>query len=302
MSRIHDGHVDLVRRLPSRLARTKSSDPMAISALNPGTATKMNGGTVTWRRYADLVAVSAIRALKVRYRGSILGIYWSLSNPLLMTAIYSAIFGTAFARYYGGSIANYVLAVFTGLSVLNFFSQSTTTALSSIAGNGGLLNKIALPPSIFPVASVVAAMFQMVAGTLPLLIIVTFVTSHSIVNVAALFVPLIGLALLSFGMSMAVAALYVYFRDLSYIYELVVFMLWFTSPIFYPTSIVPPAVRVYLRFNPLATIMESVRQIALSGDTPSLQAMVRAVVAGIVVAVAGLGLYASLRRGFMDLI
>lgn len=275
---------------------------MGISEISPGSGKRLGVEAVTWRRYRDLVAVTAIRSLKVRYRGSILGIYWSLSNPLLMTVIYAAIFGTAFARYYDGSIVNYVLACFTGLSVLNFFSQSTSMALSSIVGNGGLLNKLALPPSIFPVANVVAAMFQMAAGTLPLLLIVTFVTSHSILNVFALFVPLFGLALLSFGVAMAVSGWYVYFRDLSYLYELVVFVLWFTSPIFYPASIVPAGVRVYLRLNPLAIIMDSVRQIALSGGAPSLHQMALAVAAGLAATVCGLLIYVSIRRGFMDLI
>lgn len=275
---------------------------MGISEISPRSPRWLGIEDVTWRRYRDLVAVTAIRSLKVRYRGSILGVYWSLSNPLLMTVIYAAIFGSAFSRYYGGSIVNYVLACFTALSVLNFFSQSTSMALSSIAGNGGLLNKLALPPSIFPVANLVAAMFQMVAGTLPLLLIVTFVTSHSILNVLALFVPLLGLVLLSFGVAMAVSAWYVYFRDLSYLYELVVFVLWFTSPVFYPASIVPAAVRVYLRLNPLAIIMESVRQISLSGALPSLNQMALSVAAGVVAAACGLGVYVSMRRGFMDLI
>ena len=93
-----------------------------------------------------------------------------------------------------------------------------------------------------------------------------------------------------------------YFRDLSYLYELVVFVLWFTSPVFYPASIVPAAVRVYLRLNPLAIIMESVRQISLSGALPSLNQMALSVAAGVVAAACGLGVYVSMRRGFMDLI
>ena len=240
--------------------------------------------------------------LKVRYRGSILGVYWSLSNPLLMTLIYTAIFGTAFASYYGGSIVNYVLAVFTGLAVLNFFSQTTSTALPSVVGNGGLLNKIALPPSIFPVATIAAGTFQMCVGVLPLLMVVAAVTSHSPLNVIALLVPMIALILLSLGFALAVSAAYVYFRDLSYIYELVIFVIWFTSPIFYPAAIVPAAVRVYLKFNPLATIIECVRQIALSGMRPSVHIMAYALLAGAVSALVGIGFYAANRRGFMDLI
>ena len=78
---------------------------------------------VGMERYLDLVRILSSRTLKTRYRGSILGVYWSLSNPLLMTGIYSAIFGTAFSAYYGHSVLRYVLATFTGLAVLNIFLE-----------------------------------------------------------------------------------------------------------------------------------------------------------------------------------
>ncbi|MFM7370584.1 MAG: ABC transporter permease, partial [Sphaerospermopsis kisseleviana] len=97
------------------------------------------------QRYWELLQVLVSRTLKVRYRGSFLGVYWSLLNPLIMTGLYTAIFGVTFASYYGNSIINYVLAAFTGLVVINFFSASTSQALVSVVNNGALLNKIQLP-------------------------------------------------------------------------------------------------------------------------------------------------------------
>ncbi len=251
--------------------------------------------------YRDLVVANAVRSLKVRYRGSILGVFWSLSNPLLMTLVYTAIFGGAFSAYYG-SLFNYVLACFCGLAMLNFFSGSTSMALPSIVNNGGLLNKLALPPSIFPVSTIAAATFQLGIGVLPLLIAVTVWTSHDLLNVIALFVPIASIVLFSAGLALGMSALYVYFRDLSYMYELIVFVLWITSPIFYPAALVPAALRTYLQWNPLAAIIESVRQIALSGHTPSLHAMAAAVIASLVVFCIGTFGYVTLRRGMMDLV
>ena len=114
----------------------------------------------TARRYYELLSVLVERNLKGRYRGSFLGVYWSLLNPVIMTALYTAIFGTVFASYFDNSIVNYVLAAFTGLVVINFFNASTNQALPSIVGNGSILNKIRLPVSIFPVSMVVANIFQ----------------------------------------------------------------------------------------------------------------------------------------------
>jgi len=273
----------------------------AVSSEQPGAA-QLFALSPAVRRYRDLVFVNAVRSLKVRYRGSFLGIYWSLSNPILMTLVYTTIFGSAFASYYGGSLLQYVLSCFTGLVILNFFSGSTSMALPTIVGNSGLLNKIALPPSVFPVSMIAAQTFQLCIGALPLLAIVTLVTSGNAVNVLALFVPLAGMVLLSLGFALAVSALFAYFRDLPYMYELVVFAMWITSPIFYPSAFVPERVRVYLQFNPLATIIESVRQIALSGTRPSLHLMAASLFAGALAFVVGASIFFCLRKRLMDLI
>ena len=124
------------------------------------------------KRYWDLLSVLVPQNLKVRYRGSLLGIYWSLLNPIIMTVLYSTIFGTTFAVYYDNSIVNYVLAAFTGLLVVNFFNASTTQALTSIVENGSLLNKIRLPVPVFPIAMIGANIFQFMVGSFPLLAIV----------------------------------------------------------------------------------------------------------------------------------
>jgi lipopolysaccharide transport system permease protein len=258
--------------------------------------------TVTWRRYRDLVVVNAVRSLKVRYRGSILGVFWSLSNPLIMTMVYTLIFGSAFRKYYDDSIIDYILAVFTGLAFLNFFSGASSMALRSIVTNGTLMNKIALPPSIFPVSMVAAETFQLCAGVLPLLAIVALLISHDPLNAVALLVPAVALVLMSLGFALASSAIYVHFRDTSYLYELVVFVLWITTPIFYPSALVPETVRGYLAFNPLAVIVESARQIALSGARPSFHLMGGALLTGAIVFAVGLGVYVALRRNFMDLV
>jgi ABC-type polysaccharide/polyol phosphate export permease len=215
--------------------------------------------------------------------------------------VYTAIFGAAFSTYYG-SILNYVLACFAGLAFLNFFSSSTSMALPSIVSNGGLLNKLALPPSVFPVSTIAAATFQLLVGVLPLLAIVSLFTSHDPLNAVALLVPALAIVMFSLGFALAVSALYVYFRDLSYLYELIVFVLWITSPIFYPAALVPAAVRQYLAYNPLSTIIECVRQIALSGMRPSFHLMGAAVLAASIVLALGVLTYASMRDRFMDLI
>jgi ABC-type polysaccharide/polyol phosphate export permease len=255
-----------------------------------------------FHHYWELLQVLVARNLKVRYRGSILGVYWSLLNPLLMTGLYTAIFGTTFSSYYNNSIKNYVLAVFTGLVVINFFSACTTQALWSVVNNGALLNKIALPTSVFPTSMIAANTFQFAVGVLPLLAIMTLINSKSFLNVLVLFLPLIALTLVCIGIGLLVSALFVFFRDLPYFYELIVFVLWLSSPIFYPAAIVPDTVKAYLIFNPLLPVIESIRQITLSGMQPDFALIKQALLTGVISWALGLTCFRMWRHSFMDLL
>lgn len=254
------------------------------------------------QRYWELIYVLVKRNLKVRYRGSVLGVYWSLLNPLIMTGLYTAIFGAAFAAYYNNSIINYVLAAFTGLVVVNFFSASTSQALASVVGNGALLNKIRLPISIFPVSMIAANVFQFTVGALPLLVVMTLINSKSLINVFALIFPFLSLILVCSGVGFFVSALYVFFRDLPYFYELVVFVLWLSSPVFYPAAIVPKQVKAFLGLNPLSPIIESLRQITLSSNLPDLSLLLSTMLSSVIIFVLGWTCFQLWRHQFMDLL
>jgi lipopolysaccharide transport system permease protein len=254
------------------------------------------------RRYLELMRVLVVRNLKVRYRGSLLGVYWSLLNPLIMTGVYTLIFGTAFSSYYSNSIIRYMLEAFAGLAVINFFSASTTQALTSIVANGSMMNKIRLPPSIFPVSMVAANIFQFTVGTLPLLAIMAIATSGQLVNVVALLLPLLALVCASAGVGLLLSCLFVFFRDLIHLYELVLFLVLISSPIFYPEEIVPASVRSLLSLNPLFPIIQSLRQIALSGFLPDLHLVSQSILSGILVLMIGLVCFQRCRHQFMDLL
>jgi len=254
------------------------------------------------QRYIDILRILVERNLKVRYRGSVLGVYWSLLNPLIMTGVYAAIFGAAFAEYYNDSIVSYTLAAFTGMVVINFFSSSTAQALSSIVNSGSLLNKMSLPMSAFPVSTIAANVYQLCLGTLPLLAIASLIFSGSLVNVLALLIPLFGLIMVCTGVGLLVAALNVFFRDLPYFYELVTFGLWISSPIFYPSEIVPEQIRAFLVFHPISPIIESVRQIVLSGNPPDYSLMIPPLISGVLLSVLGAFSFQWLKSQFMDLL
>lgn len=254
------------------------------------------------QRYGDLLRVLVRRNLKVRYRGSFLGAYWSLLNPLIMTGLYTMIFGSVFASHYGNSIIKYILAAFTGLVVVNFFSAATTQALVSVVGNGVLLNKVRLPVSIFPMSAIMANGFQFIISSLPLLAIVTLISSQNIINLFALTIPVLALLMVSAGFGFLTSALYVFFRDLPYFYELFVFVLWISSPVFYPEDIVPAQLKPFLVLNPLFPIIASIRHIAVLGGLPDLHLLFGSLLSGIIILGLGWGCFQWWRSQFMDLL
>ncbi|WP_373541348.1 ABC transporter permease [Chamaesiphon sp.] len=257
------------------------------------------------KRYIELVYVLAKREVKVRYRGSFLGVYWSLFNPLMMTGLYAIIFGAAFKKYYHESLWEYMLAAFTGLTVIQFYNASTSQALVSIVSNDSLLNKVKLPISIFPVSTIVANTFQLLIGMLPLLVIVSVFLSpnpSSFINIIAIPIPLLGLILISTGIGFLTSSLFVFFRDLPFLYELVQFVILMGSPTFYPAEIVDPKIRPFLTLNPLYPVIESLRQIVLSGNPPDLTLMIRSLLSGIIILGIGWVCFTWLRPKFMDLL
>jgi len=253
-------------------------------------------------RYWELLRVLVKRNIGSRYRGSLLGVYWSLLSPIIMTGLYAAIFKKSFKQYYDNSTLEYLLAAFTGLVVIQFYNSATSQALASIVSNGRLLNKVKLPISIFPLSMVASNVFQLVLGPLPLLLIVTFVRSKSLINILALPLPLIALVLVCAGVGFVLSALYVFFRDLAYFYELLCFIIWIASPVFYPAQIVPNKVRAFLILNPLLPIIESIRQIALSGHSPNFALISQAWISGIIFLIFGWYFFRVCKAKFMDLL
>ena len=255
-----------------------------------------------FHRYWQLLSVLVPQNLNTRYRGSFLGVYWSLLNPLIMTGLYTAIFGTAFASYFNDSIINYIFAAFTGLLVTNFYTSSTTQALSSIVSNGDLLNKIRLPLPVFPVSMIAANVFQFMVGSFPLLAIVTLINSHNIFYVFLILLPFCALTLVCLGVGLFVSALFVFFRDLGYFYEIACFIMWITSPVFYPVEIVPEKIQPFLSINPLVPIIVSLRQISLDGTAPDLHYLIRGFLSGLVLVTLGWLFFRKVQSYFMDLL
>jgi lipopolysaccharide transport system permease protein len=254
------------------------------------------------RRQFDIVRMSAIRQLKARYRGTFLGVLWSFANPILMTALYTALFGTAFSSYYGGSVTRYVFSAFVGVVVVTFFSQTTAEALIGVVSNGGLLNKIAVDPETFPVAAITANTFQHAITTFPIIVILTAALTHDPLRVVLAPIVLAALVALVAGFGLALSACYVFFRDLSHLWGVLSFVFWMTSPVFYPAALVPERIRPWFEINPVGLAIAALRDVSLGRGPIDALLLAKFIVVSLIFVIAGHAIFRATRSRFMDLL
>jgi ABC-2 type transport system permease protein len=203
---------------------------------------------------------------KLRYQGSALGYAWSLLKPLLMFGILYIVF-VKFLRI-GGDVPNYPIYLLFGIVLWNFFTEMTSQSLSSIVGRGDLIRKIRIPRWIIIVSSSISALINL---TLNLAVVGVFMIFSDInIKMSALLLPLIFLQIYLFalGFSLFLSAAYVKYRDVSYIWDVVMQAGFYVTPILYPLSLIPNVTfQKILLLNPMAQAIQEARHALVTQDT-----------------------------------
>ncbi len=225
----------------------------------------LNRAADLMRQYQYLLKTLVVRDFKVRYKASMLGVVWSFLNPLLMTMVYFFVFSTIFQS----SIPNFPVYLMSGIVLFNYFSEATNMAMQSIVGNAGLITKVYMPKYIFPVSKVLSSAINLVISLIPLLLMMAL-TGVSFEKSLLLMPVLIGyLVVFCIGMGLILSACMVYFRDIQFLWGIVLTILNFFSPIFYPESIIPARFAVIYHMNPLYQYLFFMRTITLGGVSPT---------------------------------
>ena len=181
---------------------------------------------------------------------------------IVMSVVFSTIFRS--------DIKNFPMYLITGQVIFSFFSEATNSAMMSIIGNGGLIKKVYIPKYIFPLSKVMFSFSNMIFS-LVAVVIVAIATKLPITPVILLFpLPLIYVFLFSLGIGLLLASYAVFFRDLLHLYGIILLIWTYLTPIFYPITILPPNIRLLLKFNPLYVFISNFREIVLYGNVPSL--------------------------------
>ena len=252
-----------------------------------------------------LIVSLTSREILGRYQGSIVGIMWAFINPLFMLLIYTFIFSVVFkARWTAGSDSKteFALVLFAGLIVFNIFAECITRSPGIITSNVNYVKKVVFPIEILPLVLLATALFHALVSLFIWLLV--YIVLYGLPHVTVLLLPAILLPLLLFivGVSWFLSALGVYLRDLNQFVGMLVTVIMFLSPIFYPISALPEKYQMYLKFNPIAPVIEQVRDVLFWGKCPDITVYFGGLLISATCAVLGLIFFQKTRAGFADVL
>lgn len=257
-----------------------------------------------WRN-RGLIRNLVHREVMGRYKGSMLGIFWSLVTPVLMLAVYTFVFSVVFnARWNAGSESKteFALVLFAGLMMFNLFAECITRATGLVLANVNYVKKVVFPLEVLPWVIMGSALFNFSVSFGVWLI--AYAVLVGVPHWTLILSPLVMLPLVLFvmGLSWALASLGVFLRDVGQIIGIAVQMLMFMTPIFYPASALPERFQLVMFFNPMTPPIEMMRDVMYWGRIPDLELWLAWMLASIVTALLGFAWFQKTRKGFADVL
>lgn len=246
-------------------------------------------------KYRFLLGQLVGRDFKTRYKRSVLGVLWSMLNPLLTMCVQYLVFSNLFKW----DVDNYAVYLLIGTVTFNFFSEATQSALTSITGSASLITKVYVPTYVFPIAKVLSSCINLCFSTLALYLII-FLQGMSL-NVHHLLIPVLYVALIMFscGIGMILSSFMVYFRDTQFLYSVLIVLWMYLTPLFYPVDIIPAEMMGIYAMNPMYQYVTFFRTLVLDAAMPTLAQFGWCFGYGIVFLFVGLVVFRKMKRNFI---
>jgi lipopolysaccharide transport system permease protein len=246
--------------------------------------------------YRELIRILTVSDLKVKYQSSVLGFAWSLLNPLLMMLVLYLVFSNVFKA----NQDYFALYLLIGIVSWRFLANGTSSSMMAIVGKSSLVTKIYIPRQVLVLSTVLSSFISSLLEFLVLFVLIVIFGVKLSPNV--LLFPFIYVIyfVLVYGMSLALAALYVYYRDLNQIWEVLLQLGFFLAPVVYPLTTVPAEYLNIYMLNPVTNIMQIYRDILLYAQTPSLASIVFAMISATISLAAGAAIFKRLERRFAE--
>ena len=247
------------------------------------------------RTYKFMFEELVSRDFKEKYKRTVLGMLWSILSPLLMLLVMRIVF----ANFFGRSIEHYTTYLFCGNLIFSYYRESTTGGMNSLISNAAIITKINVPKYLFLLSKNVASLINF---GLTLIIFFIFCIIDGVTfgwNFFMLLFPIICLVVFNVGMGMVLSALYVFFRDIAYLFEIFNLLLMYCSAIFYQIDTFSPTVQRIFLINPIYTYIHYFRVVVLDGRIPSLQFHGLCIFYAAVMLVIGIFIYKKYNHRFL---
>ncbi len=257
------------------------------------------------RQLRVLVVRMTWRDISSRYKGSVLGVFWSFILPLLTVALYTFLFSYVFkARWseQNAGLSNYALILFAGLILHGFLSDVLIRACSVIRTQSNLVKKVVFPMHALPAVVVFSVAFQMIVSLCVLVVLQLLLNGHLTISALTLPLLLIPLIFLGLGCAWLLGALGVYLQDLGQVIGLVSTALMFSAPILYPIQALPAFIQPWLFLNPLTFLVEQLRAILLFGSMPNWSGLLIYFMISSLILALGWWVFERTKKGFADVL
>ncbi|MDQ3910773.1 MAG: ABC transporter permease [Actinomycetota bacterium] len=280
--------------------------PTKVASAKPTFLGGVFGSLTTLYDKRWLIKYLAQRQWAVRFQGSHLGMFWAFMSPLLNVAMLSLIFskvlGIKFREVTGDPTLNFGLFLYCGQIPFMAFSDALNQGVTVIRKNSSLVRGVVFPLEILPPTAIIASLIQAVFGVAALMTILLVVAERAHLTVLLLPLILVPQLLFTVGLSYLMAVVGTYLPDIRETLRAFVRVIYFITPILWPTGRLPEKWSFIIDYNPLAFLVNSYRALILEGDVPSLQAGINFSLFATGVFVVGLACFNRVKRNFADLL
>lgn len=255
-------------------------------------------------RYSYLVRQLVWRDLSAKFRRSSLGMLWIVLSPLMLLAGYTLVFGVLLQARWGGagSSLEFALVLYSGLIFYTFFSEVIGRSPGLIHANQPYVKKMVFPLEVLNWSALLSASVNFLVGLLSWMVFCLFVKKGLPVSILWLPLVFVPFALFTLGCSWLLSGYAVFHPDAEHVVPIVLLLLMFLSPLFFPVEALPEQFRAVLQFNPLSYVLEEGRAVLIGGRAPDMTVVAIGWVVGLLVAWLGYASFMGNREGFSDAI
>ena len=246
-------------------------------------------------RFKPLLTELVSRDIKIKYRRSVLGVLWTLLNPLCMMIILSIVFSSIFKF----DVENFPLYVLSGQVVFNFFSDSTTNSMTAILNNASLIKKVYVPKYLFVFSRIFSSFINLVASLCALFFVMVATRAELHWEMILSIIPLTMLVVFSLGIGLILSALTVRFRDIMHLYSVFTTGLMYLTPVIYPITILPDTIKKIVMINPITNYLLMFRDVMFNATLPTVGSVILGLIEMIIALALGLWTFYKKQDGFI---